>query len=65
MSEESVQFAELVRQAHAALGLQPNERRHFCPICCNETPHSIADLDKLREQFTCQVCGFPSVYTVR
>ena len=63
MSDASVQFVEMIRQAHAAL-LLPGERWHYCPACGHDTPHTVQDLDGRREVFTCR-CGNLSVYTVR
>lgn len=67
MSDASVQFTELIRQAHAGLQatqLQPGERWHYCGLCGRDTPHTVVDTDAIHEAFICR-CGHQTVYAVR
>ena len=69
MSDASVQFVELVRQAHArlqvAVQLMPGQMMHWCDNCGQDTAHDVHDLGPVCEKFTCCVCGSEQTYHVR
>jgi uncharacterized Zn finger protein len=60
MSEESVQFIELIREQKHKSSLLTR----YCQQCQSKTPHSVRDEGR-EEIYTCQRCGYEQSYTVR
>lgn len=64
MSQESVQFTELVRLAAARLNENnPDKKAHYCEQCGTQKPHSITTQGQT-EIYTCLTCGFQTTYDV-
>jgi hypothetical protein len=63
MSKETVQFAELLRKAAAAIN-PPSMRLHYCEQCGMQKPHMIKLIGR-DEIYKCLICGYEKWYTVR
>jgi ribosomal protein L37AE/L43A len=63
MSQEAIQFVEMVRQAYAQLVKEPVHYLH-CQMCGGRTAHKMVARG-LWEYYTCQACGCKQSYKVK
>lgn len=63
MSEETEQFCEMVREAHAGYVKRSKHYQLYCKACCKVTDHVYLGRNGRSEQYQCREVGCGLIYT--